>query len=49
MPAEVIQRQMAHVVGDKVRQTYDYSALLDELRKFTVDWCDALLSQELII
>ena len=49
LPAEVIQRQMAHAVGDKVRQTYDDSVLLDERRKFMVAWCNALLSQGLII
>ena len=38
LPAEVIQRQMAHAVGDKVRQAYDDSALLDERRKFMVAW-----------
>lgn len=46
-PAEVIQRQMAHVVGDKVRQAYDQSQMLDERRKFMVSWCDALLAQGL--
>ena len=45
--AEIIQRQMAHAVGDKVRQAYDDSALLDERRKFMTAWCDALLSQGL--
>ena len=45
--AEVIQRQMAHVIGDKVRQAYDRSQFLDERRKFMVSWCDALLSQGL--
>ena len=47
LPAEVIQRQMAHAVGDKVRQAYDDSVLLDERRKFMVAWCDALLKQGL--
>ena len=47
MSAEVIQRQMAHAVGDKVRQTYDDSSLLDERRKFMVAWCDALLERGL--
>ena len=49
MPAEVIQRQMAHAVGDKVRQAYDDSSLLNERRKFMVAWSDALLSQGLIV
>ena len=46
---EVIQRQMAHVVGDKVRQAYDRSEFLDERRKFMVAWCDALIEQGLVI
>jgi len=45
--ADVIQRQMAHAIGDKVRQAYDRSQFLDERRKFMVSWCDALLSQGL--
>lgn len=47
--AEVIQRQMAHVIGDKVRQAYDRSQFLEERRRFMVAWCDALLSQGLKI
>ena len=30
---------MAHAIGDKVRQAYDDSALLDERRKFMVACC----------
>jgi integrase len=45
--ADVIQRQMAHAIGDKVRQAYDRSQFLDERRNFMVSWCDALLSQGL--
>ena len=45
--AETIQRQMAHAIGDRVRQAYDDSALLDKRRKFMVAWSDALLSQGL--
>ena len=45
--AEVIQRQMDHAVGDKVRQAYDKSQLLDERWKFMRAWCDALLDQGL--
>ena len=48
-PAEVIQRQMAHVIGDKVRQAYDRSEFLEERRKFMVSWCDALLSKGLTV
>lgn len=45
--AEVIQRQMDHAVGDKVRQAYDKSQLLDERWQFMRAWCDALLDQGL--
>jgi integrase len=47
--AEVIQRQMAHAIGDKIRQAYDRSQMLDERRKFMIAWCDALLSQGLTV
>jgi integrase len=47
--AEVIQRQMAHAIGDKIRQAYDRSQMLEERRKFMVAWCDALLAQGLTI
>ena len=46
-PPELIQRQMAHIVGDKVRRAYDRSTMLDERRKFMNAWCDALLDQGL--
>ena len=42
---EVIQRQMAHYVGDRVRQAYDRSQMMEESRKFMIAWCDALLAQ----
>ena len=45
--AEVIQRQMSHVVGDKVRQAYDHSQMLDERREFMNAWSDALLERGL--
>ena len=45
LPAEVIQMQMAHVVGDKIRQTYDHSTMLDERRGLMAKWCDALVEQ----
>ena len=48
LPAEVIQRQMAHAVGDKIRQAYDHSRLLDERREFMIKWCDELVEQGLI-
>ena len=48
LPAEVIQRQLAHVVGDKIRQAYDHSTMLDECREFVIKWCDVLVEQGLI-
>jgi len=48
-PAELIQRQLSHAIGDKVRQSYDDSTLLKERRKFMVAWCDALLGQGLVV
>ena len=47
--AEVIQRQMAHAIGDKIRQAYDRSQMLEERRRFMVAWCDALLAQGLTV
>ncbi len=43
-PAELIQRQLSHSIGDKVRKAYDRSEMLNERRKFMVSWCDALLA-----
>ena len=45
---EVIQRQMAHSMGDKVRQAYDRSKMMEERKAFMVAWCDALSDQGLI-
>jgi integrase len=47
--AEVIQRQMAHAIGDKIRQAYDRSQMLEERRRFMIAWCDALLAQGLTV
>ena len=44
---EVIQRQLAHAVGDKVRQAYDRSTLLKERRDFMIAWSNYLLDQGL--
>ena len=46
---EVIQRQMDHVIGDKVRQAYDRSQFLPERREFMESWCSALVTQGLIL
>ena len=41
-PHTTIQRQMAHAIGDKVRQSYDRAKFLDERRAFMDEWCSAL-------
>ena len=46
-PPETIQRQMAHLLGDKTRQAYDNSLDLKERREFMNAWCDALLENGL--
>ena len=45
---EIIQRQMAHSFGDKIRGYYDKSQMMKERREFMVAWCDALVEQGLI-
>ena len=45
---DVIQRQMAHAIGDKVRQAYDRAQFMKERKKFMISWCDALVEQGLI-
>ena len=44
---DVIRRQLAHAIGDKVRQAYDRSTLLKERHDFMIAWSDYLLSQGL--
>ena len=44
---EIIQRQMGHLIGDKVRKAYDMSLLLDERRAFLEVWCKDLVKQGL--
>jgi len=44
---DVIRRQLAHAIGDKVRQAYDRSSLLKERRDFMLAWSDYLLDQGL--
>ena len=43
--AELIQRQLAHSIGDKVRQAYDKAQFLEERREFMLTWNQALVSQ----
>ncbi len=45
---EIIQRQMAHTFGDKIRGSYDKSQMMEERREFMVVWSDALVEQGLI-
>ena len=45
---EIIQRQMAHTFGDKIRGSYDKSQMMEERRDFMVAWSDALVEQGLI-
>lgn len=44
---DIIQRQMGHLIGDKVRKAYDYSLMLDERRLFLGRWCQLLVSNGL--
>jgi len=46
---EIIQRQMGHLVGDKVRQAYDRSEMIPERRKFLEEWCSLLVKKGLKI
>jgi len=45
---EIIQRQMAHTFGDKIRGSYDKSQIMEERRDFMAAWSDALVEQGLI-
>jgi integrase len=40
--ADVIERQLAHLVGSNVRQAYDHSQMLPERRKMMQAWSDYL-------
>ena len=41
-PHDIIQRQMGHLIGDKVRKAYDKSLMLEERREFLEKWCSLL-------
>ena len=43
-PYEVISRQLAHAQGNKIRQAYDRSTMLEERRDFMNQWCDQLVT-----
>ncbi len=44
-----IQRQMGHLIGDKVRKAYDNSLMLDERRLFLEQWSKLLIKEGLTI
>jgi integrase len=44
---EIIQRQMGHLVGDKVRKAYDNSLMLEERRNFLERWSQLLVAEGL--
>ncbi len=46
---EIIQRQMGHLIGDKVRKAYDNSLMLDERRLFLEQWSKLLIKEGLKI
>ena len=46
---DVIQRQMGHLIGDKVRKAYDKSLILEERREFLEQWCALLVKKGLKI
>ncbi|QNJ17361.1 phage integrase domain protein [Synechococcus sp. A18-40] len=46
--SDIIQRQLAHAIWDKVRQAYDRSQFWEERKKFMIAWCDALSAEGLI-
>ena len=39
---DIIQRQMGHEIGDKVRKAYDRSKCLEKRLDFLNTWCDSL-------
>ena len=46
---EVIQRQMSHSIGEKVRQAYNRSKMIEERKAFMVAGCDVLSDKGPII
>ena len=46
---EIIQRQLAHDIGDKVRKAYDRSLEWEKRVAFMTAWCDAMVDQGLVI
>lgn len=46
---DIIQRQMGHLIGDKVRKAYDNSLMLEERRDFLEKWCGLLTKSGLVL
>lgn len=44
---EIIQRQMGHLIGDKVRKAYDNALMLEERREFLERWSQLLVEEGL--
>ena len=47
-PFYTIQRQMGHLLGDKVREAYDRSKILEERKEFLDSWTCALFEKGLV-
>ena len=47
--SEIIQRQMGHLLGDKVRKAYDKSIMLERRKKFLENWGNLLIQNGLKI
>ena len=47
--AEIIRRQMGHLIGDKTQKAYDKSIALKERKEFMNAWCNALIEKGLKI
>ena len=48
-PHDIIHRQMRHLIGEKVREAYDKSLMLEERREFQEQWCVLLVKKGLKI
>ena len=46
---EIMQRQMGHLIGDKVRKAYDKSLMMEDRRDFLEQWCKFLVKNGLKI
>ena len=47
--SEIIQRQMGHLLGDKVRKAYDKSIMLERRKTFLENWGNLLIQKGLKI